>query len=548
MSAWGRIAGGAIALALTAVLAIPGTAAAKDCNGVHIPQGSLRIDGTLGVDASFTGSIRVIARHDGAQPTFLADDLHDSSLHRIDADQIEIAKLEAPLKKDESRDILITVKGARFAGDYHGAIHTAKGTCHIPITVSVAGAAEVSLVGTGEKVLSLQVVDCRSLTCGLGALDFLTRDAARRDEISPQVENSSQSQAQVTGVQVALSRDPGGNALEGGFTPTSQEFRLPAQSVSLLEPIEIDRNELDPGHYTGAIYLTVLGAEKRVALPLQLDVKVGPLLAILALVGALLVQFLIWLSERSKLKAQELRELRALGKRVRALAPEDQALLEKQLEAARELARDGKIDTAKETRAAIEKYRQWLVSVRTVLTDFYKLHPGRPLPEALAVPNTSLRQAIEEGDTAAAEAAYKEFWAEYGQEAQRAKERARSGGSEILFVDTPQLSADESHRQKGAAKPPGSLRIAWQSFSTAIARLWRPVGRLISLATIYVLPPILRGILVFAFILAGLKELYLDNSTFGSDPFLNYTSLFLWGLTGTGVNALLGRVIPGIGK
>lgn len=220
----------------------------------------------------------------------------------------------------------------RFVDDYRGEIRAATGGCTIPLIVSISGAADVSLVGTGDKTLKLQAFNCRNFTCGLDDdLDLFSRSIARQDKFTAQVDNGSQSSARITGVQVGLSRGPGGEGVKGELVKsTKQEFELDPQSVSDLVPIEISRDNRS-GHYTRAIYLTVLGADKRVALPLELDVKVGPLYAILALLLALFVQFLIWFAGRSKARTEELREIRALRKKMQALLREDRDLLEGRL-------------------------------------------------------------------------------------------------------------------------------------------------------------------------------------------------------------------------
>jgi len=98
----------------------------------------------------------------------------------------------------------------------------------------------------------------------------------------------------------------------------------------------------------------------------------------------------------------------------------------------------------------------------------------------------------------------------------------------------------------GVAAPEATEAPAAEDVKPAAPTLARTREAIVSLS-IFVLPWLLRGLLVVFFVLAGLKELYLDNSTFGSDPMLNYSGLFLWGLTATGVNVALGKVIPGTG-
>ncbi len=545
---------GIVALAGATLLLAPTYATAtstpaeslQNCGGARVAPHSLRMNGVLGVAETFTGSLRLTGLRKGAQPFFLASALvsTDSIPHRISTSEIEITNLDAPLEKGESRDVKITAKDVRFAGEYKGVIRADRGACRIALTVVASGAADVSFVGGADKTLHLQMVNCRTLSCGPGGiLEFLTRAAARRDEFAPQVDNASQSPAQVTGVQIALTRNPGGEVIApDALRSSAQQFELLPQSTSVLKPIEVKRSDLDPGHYMGAIYLTVLGADKRVALPLELDVKVGPLYAIIAILIALLVQFLIWFAGRTKARAEELRELRSLRKKTRSLALDDRVLLEGRLDAARDLALHGRLDAAKEARAAIGQYIEWLGEVRTLLIEVEKAHPGKPLPDGISEPLGALRKAIERGDTTAAKAAQTDLWAFVGKSP---KVRA-TPGAEIFYGRQPRSGRQKTEGE--SARRGRQLSLAWTKLRAWAKRVWHRTGRVIVWLSIYALPWVLRTILVVAFILAGLKELYLDNSTFGSDPVLNYSTLFLWGLTGSGVNALLGKVIPGAGS
>lgn len=501
---------------------------ARQCDGTLVVPGRIRINGILGTAETFSASVRLKGLRKEAQPFFLAGTLTStgSARQRIKTSQIAIANLAEPVKKGRSRAVNISVANVRFAGEYRGQIRADHGACRIPLTVTIAGSADVSLVGGSEKTLHLQIVNCRNLSCGPArVLDFLDRSTARRHAFSPEVDNASQSPALVTGVQVALARNPGGEAIAAdALVSSSQRFELPPASTSTLAPIEVIRHNLDPGHYEGGIYLTVLGAEKRVVLPLELDVKVGPLYAIGVLLAALFVQFLVWFAWRSRAKAEELRELRELRKRAKkTLVAEDSALLEGRIGAARNLAKADKVDAAKAARASIEQYIEWLGEVREIRSAMGRTHPG-PIPAQMQEDLATFRRAIEADETKAAEEAKGRIRADYGG---MAAKRA-------IALDA------------GATAPEAAEAPAAEDVKPAAPTVPRTREAIVSLS-IFVLPWLLRGLLVVFFVLAGLKELYLDNSTFGSDPMLNYSSLFLWGLTATGVNAALGKVIPGTG-
>ncbi len=539
------------------------------CGGTRIGPANLRVNGILGIPGTFTGTLHVRAVGKPANqaqaaakpsakgkekakkskppeikpPFFIREgDLVStgSTERRIAANGIKITNLTEAMKVGQSREVEVTIEGARFAGEYSGAIHAGNGHCRIPLTVVVAGAADIGLVGSASASLTVQVISCSGFSCGPGEnLEFLTRRSARRDDFSPQVNNGSQSPAEITAVQVALNRNPGGQVPpNGAVEPTMQAFTRPPMRISWLEPIAVDRDEVNPGHYTGAIYLTLRGAEKRVALPLELDVKSGPFWAVVVLLAALFVQLLVWLAGRNKPRGEELRELRVAEKRVRTeLDPGDWVLLEDRFRAARDLARRGKLTEAKTARASLEEEAKWLPEVRAWVAEIERANDGR-LPDDVRKWLLDFRGAVEQGDKGAANSARTDLRnARSPDRVQHDKLQAQALDENVAF-DAKQPSPP----------PPGPLvRFAiW--IEGGLKRLWDAIVhplRTISLLSIHGLPWLLRGLLVFGFVIAGLKELYLDNSTFGSDPVLNYSALFVWGLTATAVNAALGKVIPG---
>jgi hypothetical protein len=546
------------------------TAAAGEpirCGGTRItPAAGLKINGILNVAGTFTGTLRVHAVGKAAEPAqggngpgqggkksakppeiqppfFIRDgDLvaTGSTEHRIAADDIKITNVTGPLKKGQSREVEVTIEGARFVGEYTGAIRAGNGHCEVPLTVVVAGPADLSLVESGSTTaLSVQVVSCGGFSCGPNEnFEDLTRSSARRDDFAPQVSNGSQSPAEIMAVQVALNRNPGGQLPPlGAIKSTRQAFTRPPLRVSRLESIAIDRDEIDPGHYTGAVYLTLRGAEKRVALPLELDVKSGPFWAIVVLLAALFVQFLVWLAGRNKPRGEELRELREAERRIRTeLDPEDLALLEGRFKTARDLARRGKLTEAKTTRTALEEEAKWLPEVRAWIGEIKKSHDGQ-LPDRVRELELDFRRAIEHGNRGEANSARTDLRdARSPEKVQRDKLQAEALDENVAF----------DAKQPSPPQPGPLVRFAiW--IEAGLRRLWNAIIhplRTLSLFSIYGIPWLLRALLVFAFVLAGLKELYFDNSTFGVDPVLSYSALFIWGLTATAVNTALGKVIP----
>jgi hypothetical protein len=291
---------------------------AVHCKGVTVSSGVLRIDGVLSDPESFRGVLRVKATRKGRKPYFLPNgelvSTTTSIERRIPPGKVEIANPAAPLPFDPKktkgrwRSIPVTVKDVRFTGTYKGGLELGSGGCKVEFRLSAAGGAEISLVGTpsasAAKAVKLKLVRCSYLTCGLcNFIEWLNSSSSRRDSVRVQVDNASQSPAVVTGVQIALNTEVGEEVVsKEAFIPTKQRFKRSAQHATTLPPISINRDKIDPGHYTGAIYLQIEGAEKRAVLPFEIDVKDGPFWAIVLLFAALGVHGIRALSKKSKVE------------------------------------------------------------------------------------------------------------------------------------------------------------------------------------------------------------------------------------------------------
>jgi DNA-binding Xre family transcriptional regulator len=538
------------ALAMSCAVISSASAAGKHaihCKGVTVSSGVLQLGGVLSNAEDLEGALRVKATREGRKPYFLPrGDLvsKTSIVHRIGPGHVKITNPEFALpydpKKDKGRwrSIPVAVKDVHFAGEYEGRLELGSGGCKVDFNVLVVGAAEISLVGTGEKAVKLKFARCRFLTCGPGDfLACLNSPSSRRDQVEVQVDNASQVPADVTAVQVALNSEAGEEIVpDAAFTPPGKPFTLPPQQATALPPIGIKRGEIAPGHYTGAIYLTVAGAEKRIGLPFELDLKDGPFWAIVALVAALLVQLGQMLATRTQPRKQELREVAAVRKKALAKLNGEAALLEGCLEKAHELALGGKLDDAKAACTAIEE-DIGLVEEALALEAKAKEKGSQPSGEVEKL-LAEFREAIESGKGKDADSRLSDLRVSVSRRDANDRVAAETAGTPAT------LKAGDGKRSPGTAAPISGARGLTVWFVAA----WEALSDTARWLSIYVLPWLLRGVLVAAFLLTGLKELYFSNSTFGAQYVVDYGGLFLWGLTAAGLNTVLGKIVPGAGK
>jgi type 1 fimbria pilin len=527
------------------------------CHGVTVSSGVLTLSGVLASAEDLEGALRVKATRKGRKPYFLprGDLVSEASVvHRIGPGHVKITNPEAPLpfdakkKKGRWRSIPVAVEDVHFAGEYKGRLELGSGGCKVDLTVVVAGAAEISLVGTGEKAVKLKLARCRDFSCGPD--DFvagLNASSSRRDQVEVQVDNTSQAPAEVTGVQVALNSDSGEEIVpEAAFVPPATPFTLSPQRAEALPAIGIKRGEIAPGHYTGAIYLTVAAAEKRISLPFELDLKDGPFLALLALVAALLVQLAVALSKFVQPRKPVLGEVAALSKKARATLGPDGRLFEKRLEKAKGLARDGKLALAKAACVGIDADIQCLRSAQALEAKAREQGGGKLSDEVVQMLD-EMRAAAESGDgdmktmqDGLKGAVEKTVPPE---PSGVALETAAAGMAGMMMFEGAEVGSSPGRVDRGAQK----LRNVARRISRLIKTEATKLGHAITWLSIYVLPWVLRGLLVAVFLFAGLKELYFGNATFGAQPVVDYGGLLLWGLTAAGFNTVLGKIVPGAG-
>ncbi len=527
------------------------------CKGVTVSSGVLELSGVLANTEDLEGALRVKATRKGRKPYFLprGDLVSKASVtHRIGPGHVKITNPESPLPFDAKkgkgrwRSIPVAVKDVHFAGEYKGRLELGSGGCKVDFIVVVAGAAEISLVGTGEKAVKLKLARCRDFTCGPD--DFvagLNAPSSRRDQVEVQVDNTSQAPAEVTAVQVALNSDTGEEIVpEAAFAPPGTPFPLSSQRAEVLPPIGIERGEIAPGHYTGAIYLTVAGAEKRISLPFELDLKDGPFWALVALIAALLVQLAVALSKLVQPRKQALGEVGALRKKARATLGPDARLFKNRLDKAGDLARDGKLVLAKAECAAVDVDIQCIRSAQ-VFEAKAREKGGGTLPDDVARMLDEMRAAAESGgkDMKAMQSSL-EGAVEGMARVELSGRSAEAVDENMAGISSLETAAEPPSRKvdRGAQKLRDVARRITRLIKTEVEKL----GHAITWLSIYVLPWVLRGLLVAVFLFAGLKELYFSNATFGAQPVVDYGGLLLWGLTAAAFNTVLGKIVPGAGS
>jgi hypothetical protein len=548
---------GALCLALIA-LAPPTSASGESrvCGAYVVSTDHVRIDGLLSDPDSFTQTFRVRApkpRRDSAKrpkprrkPVFdVVHDLRptDPGDTPLSQARIEVANVAAAPTRNEPMAVRITVKGARFAGSYRGRILLRGSKCRIPLTVTVATTPDLKLVGNADAV-DLDLTRCSDFTCGPGGrITVFVPDKELRDNVTVPVSNRSQAAAEISKVTVEVKGSGEVRVPDKAVTVEHADIgtSVPATDVGDLPPISIDRDSLEAGHYDGTIFLTVTGDPARTEFQLKIDVRDGPFWAIVVLLGALGVLALMWVARRNAPRRSALRDLRKLRSEIARLHADDAALLQSRLDGVRTTIVDGHLEAATNQRKAIADDAARLTSARVLEKAAAK--PPRGVPPRIAEQLTALREAVAE-DTGNR----REMLTDLRIAVEKLR---RTPGTERLL--TLELHAMPSRRLRNVLAPtakdhsvssvPLTKKVgAWVSL---VLRRWRDAieyGWL--LFTTRPLPWLLRVAVVVIAVIAGLKELYFDNATFGDNWGSDYGALLLAGFTASAINVALTKFMP----
>jgi hypothetical protein len=534
------VLGGAVAILVTG-LAAPDAALARHiaCGPLTVDRSEVRVSGLLGDEDSFTQSFRVTTRKKSQKPVFDVDrDLAAPGPfgRTISQARVDVANRDTPLVPKQPAAIRVTVKGIRFAEEYRGVLLLRGSRCRIPLVVTAGALPELGLVGGGgDKTAHVLFARCAHATCGADSGALLS-DQRLRDEFTIQVDNASQSPVEVTDIAVSVRGDPGERGIPAGaLTPSSPTADLNAGAVSNLPPITVARDRMSPGHYTGAVYLTANGAEKRTVIPLEIDIKDGPFWAIIVLLVALSVQVLVWVGVRNRPRKAALRARHQLRVSLSEYNDDDVLLLAPRLDALRAMIVDGRLEEASAASKTIETDAAVLGSARELEAVAQKLPKGVPVDVATTL--SALRAAVKDGQSAKANGLLTDL---------------RHAVS--VPAETPDVASLKKMEQK--ALPTGSFKLLLAEGETTpnfgltdhLAQWLHWIKAKLKYAwllfTVYPLPWLLRTVFVVAFVFAGLKELYFTDATFGDEWVFDYGAIFLVGLAATAVNEALGKIIP----
>jgi hypothetical protein len=400
--------------------------------------------------------------------------------------------------------------------------------------------------------IRLQLVSCGWwLDCGLARL--LLPASATIPLRQLYLDNPTTSPINILNTAVILDGDITGYQLtEKAIAVPQGNQSFPANKISSL-PLTLNRTEMPPDQYTGAVYLTLNGGD-RLSFPIDLSVRTGPLLPLVVLFfGVILGRLFKYMEERGEPQSQSLKEINRLQRDIEQaeLEDEEKKLLSKMLEGVRKLAYDEQLEAIPVQTKAIRDRLDMLVKLEALENE---LEQQQILDKSIQEEATSkihrVRRLIAQGESEQ-DAEAKQLLTRIGEDFNTLEARGGVNGDTAVESSRGQLKEiveafDRRGQPIAVPKVEPTRTSQFQQFLIALSGVTDQVR---AEASFWVVRPLLALILLVGLASVGMGSLYVEKgATFGARPFADYLGLILWGLSADvasrSLSSLQGRKEP----
>ncbi|QLE54477.1 hypothetical protein [Nostoc sp. TCL26-01] len=491
---------------------------------------SINITGWLGEESALVGNLRLTAEGENIeQIVFLTSDLRRKEGGEIINRQQVVVVGEPELFMGVPRDFQLKVTDIRLPGTYEGTLQILLPNQHqqqiqtIPIKV-VAKAKPTLIPLAGTEQIQLRLVNCDGF---LGWFDYLIAKgllpaSAFLNQWQLQFDNPTQAPVTIIDAKVIVKGE------QTGYQLTDTALSLPQGAITLASdriitlPLNLNRDAIPPDRYTGAIYFTLSGQTQRLAIPVDLKMRSGPILPLMVLIfGVILGRLFKYMQESGGSLTRAIKAVYRLKARIQQEIshPEDQQILNHMIEWVEQLIRWDKIDKALAEIDAIESRLEALTKLRNIENQLLEIKGQETLEKTAQELQTNINKTrtslAQRNDIAA-----KKFM----QEVMRCLinlNQKRQVDNKLSFIanDFP-IIPDEATPKK---------LLLCQDFLVLLSGVSDEVriG-----ATFWIIRPFLSLTLLVGLSLVGIGSLYVDNGlTFGAKPFSDYLGLILWGIS-----------------
>jgi F0F1-type ATP synthase membrane subunit b/b' len=316
---------------------------------------------------------------------------------------------------------------------------------------------------------------------------------------------------------VQPSPSPQGEGAEGDRPMTVKKY--------LTLPVAIASHDIPADHYNGSIYLTVAGQSNSLKVPVDFNVRSGPLWPLLILLASILLGRLFkFMQDKGNAIANALESINRLEFRLRDAHTEDSEIITPMLRAARDLVHQ---DKAAEAAAAVNAISARL-STLGELGQINARLTGKESNPAVASILSDIRQAREhirlQQDDKAKALVSKIKDALVALTATPAT--TDSDTSDLADAVTRADAASAAAAVLGTVRKTARHRLRnWLTLLSGLSDEFRAE------ATLFLARPILWLALLLGLLALGLKTIYVDNPIFGANPFTDFLGLMFWGLS-----------------
>jgi hypothetical protein len=515
--------------------------------GIHITvdpgDSPLVISGWLDEGKNFTGNLRLTADHDPGGSTeenpdlrfrLLASDLKsEGSGPSVGREHVALVG-EPVLRVGVPTDFQVTVTGITEPAIYQGKLEILPvgrlRSESLVIDFEVIAHARPTLKSLRSAAkLELNLVNCKGFSCQLAG--FLLPESAFLDRWDLQFDNPTTAAVKISynasGILGEKTRYPlTGDQLALPEKPDA----LPPRAISAV-PLTIKRTTLPPDHYTGALYLMPEGAKEQLEIPVDLNVRTGPLGALIAiLAGIILGRLFKYMQERGKPQAEKLTEVNRVELVLRSAHAEDSRLLEPQLAEVRQQVYREDLATVTERLKAIEARLTTLAELRQI-EQWLKGKEQHPKVKEVLDNLSIARKRL------AAKQDVSEVLAQVREALNDLQRNGIMGGGTmgddaIRTVDRAAAAAAKSTIQVRVAATITAADKWLSRIKNALIMLSGLSDELRAEATLWIVRPLLYFVLLFGLVAVGLDTFYVSKGlTFGATPFSEYLGLILWGFS-----------------
>lgn len=539
-------------LLLLLLVLLPGDALA-DVPRIEIDTGDkeLSIKGWAGEDNSFIANARVTLRgvpQNAAHVklSILASDLKKTGGNETIGRQ-QVEPTEISLTPELPTTIQIKIKGVKEHGEYTGTIELLlpgqpRGQADniIKVTLRAEVRPTLALLTESDRVQA-NIVHC-NIDCWLARfllpasgqnsyeLRFEKPVAAPLAIIDKTLSvRGEQTRFQLADKHLVLTL-PTPTASPAEQSPAGQPRQSSTDRRYISVPVTLNYADVPADHYTGTILMSVAGQAASVKVPVDINVRVGPLWPLLFLVGGVLLGKLAkYMQETGNPKADVLVSVNRIEFRLEAAHEDDRAIIAPMIAQARQMINEDQLEQATPLIKSIDARLATLNELREI--------EGRlagkeqhPTVQGILVNIRQARERIRQGQDVAV------------------KPHVDAIRTALVELSTTMMSADNlpdlsiveaTERAKTAAAstaraalvaPPPAPPTGWQRIRAWFIWFSGVSDEFRTEATLWILRPLMWTLLILLLIAIGMKSLYVDNPIFGASSF-DYFSLVFWGLS-----------------